>query len=179
MSCCTAIPRPLAAALRSISLTLADYARWLVTPIEQGGAGVDGVFYAVTGTAASGYFTRDEYREFAEPYDRIVLERAGDNVKLFHTCQDHANPEWFLDYGIDALQWDHFLAGNPSLEAVRSSGRLGPITPVQGPPRNCWPPTRARSCCAGRSTTSYVKTTAGRSCSAQAARCPRRRMLRG
>lgn len=120
-------------ALRSIALTLADYARWLVAPAEQGGAGVDGVFYAVTGTAASGYFTRDEYAEFAEPYDRIVLEGAGDHVKLFHTCQDHANPEWFLDYGIDALQWDHFLAGNPSLESVRSSGKLGAITPVQGP----------------------------------------------
>lgn len=126
-------PEAAKAALQSIALTLADYARWLVAPIEQGGAGVDGVFYAVTGTAASGYFTRDEYREFAEPYDRIVLEGAGDHVKLFHTCQDHANPEWFLNYDIDALQWDHFLAGNPSLEEVRASGRLGAITPVQGP----------------------------------------------
>ena len=116
-------------ALQAIAETLADYVTLLVTPREQGGAGADGIFYAVTGTASRGYFTREQYREFAEPYDRIVLQAAGDAVKLLHTCRDRSNPDWFKDYGIDLLQWDQFLEGNPPIDADADVS----ATPVGGP----------------------------------------------
>ncbi|MEE0905095.1 MAG: uroporphyrinogen decarboxylase family protein [Bifidobacterium adolescentis] len=114
-------------ALDAIAHTLADYVKLLVAPTEQGGAGVDGIFYAVTGTASRGYFTRDEFLEFADPYDRIVLDAAGGHIKLLHTCKEHSNPDWFADYPIDALQWDTFLEGNPAI-----TDEFG-ATPVAGP----------------------------------------------
>lgn len=114
-------------ALDAIAHTLADYVKLLVTPVEQGGAGADGIFYAVTGTASRGYFDQDKFKEFSEPYDRIVLAAAGGHVKLLHTCKERSNPDWFSDYPIDALQWDPFLEGNPEI-----TDRFGAV-PVSGP----------------------------------------------
>ncbi len=114
-------------ALDAIARTLADYATLLVTPVEQGGAGADGIFYAETGTASRFYFSHDEFKELSEPYDRIVLDAVGDHVKLLHTCKEHAHPDWFTDYPIDALQWDVFLEGNPKATDDFDA------TPVVGP----------------------------------------------
>ncbi|NEG69596.1 uroporphyrinogen decarboxylase family protein [Bifidobacterium choloepi] len=144
-------------ALLAIAKTLADYVRLLVAPRSQGGAGVDGIFYAVTGTVAKHYLTREQYREFGEPFDRIVLDavrdasslsagEAGAKIRLLHTCQDYSNPDWFVGYPVDVLQWDQFLAGNPkpdeligapgewtSLDGrVADLGVHGPV-PVLGP----------------------------------------------
>lgn len=107
-------------ALGNIARTLADYARVLVTPTEQGGAGLDGIFYAVTGTVSEGYFDREQYREFSEPYDRIVIdavrEANPDAVVLLHTCRAESNPEWFDDLGVDVIQWDQYADGNPKAD---------------------------------------------------------------
>jgi uroporphyrinogen decarboxylase len=114
-------------ALNAIARTLADYVEQLVAPVEQGGAGADGIFYAVTGTASRQYFDHEHFTEFSEPYDRIVLQAAGSSVKLLHTCKEYSNPEWFTDYPIDLLQWDSFVEGNPPVTDAYGS------VPVSGP----------------------------------------------
>lgn len=108
-------------ALANIADTLADYARLLVTPISEGGAGLDGIFYAVTGTVSEGYFDRAQYREFSEPYDRIVIDAVRkanpEAVVLLHTCRAESNPDWFDDLGVDIIHWDQYSHGNPKADA--------------------------------------------------------------
>jgi len=112
-------------ALTAIADTLADYVRTLVRPPDKGGAGVDGIFYAVTGTV--GVVTPDQFREFSAPYDQIVLDAAQPHSVVFHTCRANSHPEWFADWPISALQWDQALDGNPDVATD-----LG-VTPVGGP----------------------------------------------
>lgn len=118
-------------ALTNIANTLAAYAAALVTPTEQGGAGLDGIFFAITGTVSEGYFTKEQYAEFGEPYDRIVLDaikKANPDAEvLLHTCRAFSNPEWFNDYGVQIVQWDQYLDGNPQVDAPLD------VVPVGGP----------------------------------------------
>lgn len=107
-------------ALEHIANTLARYVELLVKPESEGGAGLDGIFYAITGTVSEDYFDQQEYREFSEPYDRIVVDAlrkaSSDAVVLFHTCQAHSHVRWFDDGRYELLQWDPFLADNPQVE---------------------------------------------------------------
>ncbi len=118
-------------ALANIANTLAAYAAALVTPVEQGGAGLDGIFFALTGTVSEGYFTKEQYAEFGEPYDRIVLDAIKqanpDAEVLLHTCRAFSNPDWFDDYGVEIVQWDQYLDGNPQIDAQLK------VVPVGGP----------------------------------------------
>ena len=118
-------------ALINIANTLAAYAAALVTPVEQGGAGLDGIFFAVTGTVSEGYFSKEQYAEFGEPYDRIVLDaikKANPEAEvLLHTCRAFSNPNWFEDYGVEIVQWDQYLDGNPQVDAPLK------VVPVGGP----------------------------------------------
>lgn len=104
------------AALAAIAQTFADYVALLVAPVEDGGAGLDGIFYAVTGTASSGHFDKPAFDEFSKPYDAQVLDAVGDGLVVFHTCRADSHPEWFTGDRVDALQWDQFQNGNPSLD---------------------------------------------------------------
>ncbi|MFT8639564.1 uroporphyrinogen decarboxylase family protein [Bifidobacterium sp.] len=112
-------PQAAKSALEHIARTLAGYGASLVRSIEDGGAGLDGVFYAITGTVSGGYFNREQYLEFSEPYDRIVIdairEANPDAVVLFHTCQADSHAAWFDDGAFEFLQWDPFLQGNPKV----------------------------------------------------------------
>lgn len=118
-------------ALTNIANTLAAYAAALVTPAEQGGAGLDGIFFALTGTVSEGYFTKEQYAEFGEPYDRVVLDAIKqanpDAEVLLHTCRAFSNPDWFDDYGVEIVQWDQYLDGNPQIDAQLK------VVPVGGP----------------------------------------------
>ena len=109
------------AALKNIALTLADYAVALVTPTEQGGAGLDGIFFAETGIVSEGFFSREEYLEFSEPYDRIVIDAVRkanpDAVVLLHTCRKDSHPDWFVNSGAQIIQWDQYIGGNPPIDA--------------------------------------------------------------
>lgn len=102
-------------ALDAITETLIAYVKTVLAPVEQGGAGLDGIFYAETGMASRGYFTHEQFLELARPYDERILAAVGDHVRLLHTCRDHANPGWFADYPIDLLQWDPYVPGNPPI----------------------------------------------------------------
>ena len=135
-------------ALGNIARTLANYARTLVTPIEQGGAGLDGIFYAVTGTVSEGYFDRDRYREFSEPYDRIVIdavrEANPEAVVLLHTCRAALNPEWFDDLGVDVIQWDQYAAGNPKADLELRAVPVAGANSVEFEPRSSVSAVRAQ-----------------------------------
>ena len=104
------------AALSAITQTFSDYLALLMAPVEDGGAGLDGVFYAVTGTASSDYVDKETFDEYSRPYDLQVLAAVGDGAVVFHTCRADSHPGWFTDYPIDALQWDQFQNGNPALD---------------------------------------------------------------
>ena len=110
-------PEGVRIALASIAQTLADYVSALLAPVEDGGAGLDGIFYAVTGTASNGYLDRAEFAELSRPYDQQVLAAVADGVAVLHTCRADSHPEWFADYRVAALHWDQFLPGNPALDA--------------------------------------------------------------
>ena len=112
-------------ALQAIAETLSEYVRVLLAPERRGGAGLDGVFFAVTGTASESYFSKAELDELSRPFDRIVLAPAADHVVLLHTCQADSHPEWFDDYGASALQWDQFLPGNPPISADLQTTPVG------------------------------------------------------
>ncbi|MFT8358125.1 uroporphyrinogen decarboxylase family protein [Bifidobacterium aquikefiri] len=105
----------------NIAETLAAYAASLVTPIADGGSGLDGIFLASTGMASEDYFDAKQYEAFAKPYDSMVIaavNSANPRAKIiFHTCRQEAHPEWFSSIGAQALQWDQFLEGNPDLDA--------------------------------------------------------------
>lgn len=107
-------------ALGRIARTLADFAALLVTPREQGGAGLDGIFFAETGLASHDYFNQEQFEEWVKPYDRVVIQAVRsanpDAVVLLHTCREEAHPERFMDLNPDLLHWDQFLPGNPEID---------------------------------------------------------------
>jgi uroporphyrinogen decarboxylase len=119
-------PTAVHAALSAIAQTLADYVAALVGAADADGVGLDGIFYAVTGTASGSYFSQQEFAQYSAPYDSQVLAAAGDSVVVLHTCRADSHPQWFTGYRIDALQWDQFLPGNPPLDVD-----LG-VTPIGG-----------------------------------------------
>ncbi|WP_102271759.1 uroporphyrinogen decarboxylase family protein [Cytobacillus massiliigabonensis] len=108
-------------ALHAISLTLADYIEGLYN------AGIDGVFYAVTGTAHPELFDESSFNEFSRPYDSIVLDAASRRKVILHTCGKHAHPERFNDYRIDGISWDTEAEGNLSLEGGLNVTKVGGI----------------------------------------------------
>lgn len=121
-------------ALSAIAQTFADYVRLLLAPIDEGGAGLDGIFYAVTGTANASLVSPPDFAEFSRRYDLEVLEAADGAPVILHTCGPDSHPEWFTGYPVDALHWDQFKAGNPTLDAD-----LG-ITVVGGPHHELFAP---------------------------------------
>ncbi|MDO4913439.1 MAG: uroporphyrinogen decarboxylase family protein, partial [Bifidobacteriaceae bacterium] len=123
-------PKVAKQALQAITDTLVDYAVRLVTPVEQGGAGLDGIFYAVTGTVSDDYFDAARYAEFSKPYDQVIIDavhKANPHATvILHTCRSHSHPEWFDTLGVEAIHWDQYAQGNPHADiALRS-------TPVAG-----------------------------------------------
>ncbi|WP_332698504.1 uroporphyrinogen decarboxylase family protein [Halalkalibacter lacteus] len=108
-------------ALRVISETLADYVKELES------IGIDGVFYAVTGTAHPELFHEDAFNEFSRPYDSIVLDAVSNGKTILHTCGAYAHPERFNDYDIDGISWDTKATGNPGLDADLKATKIGGV----------------------------------------------------
>ncbi|NMO76952.1 uroporphyrinogen decarboxylase family protein [Niallia alba] len=98
-------------ALHVIVLTIAEYVQ------ELDRVGINGLFYAVTGTANPNLFDEAAFNEFSRPYDLIVLEAAQNGKRILHTCGPNAQPEKFNDYPIEGISWDTKATGNPSLLA--------------------------------------------------------------
>ncbi|WP_445487816.1 uroporphyrinogen decarboxylase family protein [Niallia sp. 03133] len=108
-------------ALHSISLTIADY----VTELYK--IGIDGLFYATTGTANPHLFDEASFNEFSRPYDSIVLDAAQGGKRILHTCGSYALPERFNDYPIEGISWDTKAEGNPGLDADLKATKVGGV----------------------------------------------------
>ncbi|MBM4761000.1 uroporphyrinogen decarboxylase family protein [Bacillus sp. B15-48] len=108
-------------ALHAIALTMADY----VSELDK--AGIDGLFYAVTGTAHHKLFDLQQFNEFSRPYDLIVLEAARHKKNIMHTCGDYAKPELFNDYAIDGISWDTKAEGNADISASLKATKVGGV----------------------------------------------------
>lgn len=97
-------------ALEAIALTIGDYAAKVIE------SGADGLFYAIIGFAREGYLTMDEWKEFVEPYDIMVLKNVNDHMVLLHTCGIFSNPQRFVDYPISSIHWAPSAPGNPQID---------------------------------------------------------------
>lgn len=97
-------------ALHAIAITMAKY----VEALEA--VGVDGLFYAVTGTAHPDLFDEGTFNEFSRPYDLIVLNAMKKGQRILHTCGAHAQPARFNDYPVEGVSWDTEAEGNPGLD---------------------------------------------------------------
>lgn len=111
-------------ALENIARTLASYTELCVK------SGADGIFFAEMGLAREGYLTLEEWKEFTVPYDKLVLEAAGEKPVILHTCGIYGNPERFTDYPIQGLHWAESAPGNPPITG--SEAWLGGIAAMGG-----------------------------------------------
>lgn len=96
-------------ALKNIAATLASFTEGVLK------AGADGLFFAELGLARTGYLTTEELDELARPYDLVVLEALKGAPAALHTCGPHGNPERFVSYPVQILQWADRAEGNPLL----------------------------------------------------------------
>lgn len=71
-------------ALHAIAITIADYVQQL------GRIGLDGIFYAVTGTANPAMFDHTVFDECSKPYDSVALEAASFDKRILQTCGAHS-----------------------------------------------------------------------------------------
>lgn len=108
-------------ALHAISMTLADYVQ------ELGSCGIDGVFYATTGTAHPDLLHEADFNEFSRPYDSIVLDAAHYGKRILHTCGAYSHPERFNDYPIEGISWDTQAAGNMYLDGKLRPTKVGGV----------------------------------------------------
>ncbi|WP_078549713.1 uroporphyrinogen decarboxylase family protein [Litchfieldia alkalitelluris] len=108
-------------ALHAISLTIASY----IKELEK--SGVDGIFYAVTGTAHHDLFSEEMFNELSRPYDYIVLNAVQEGKRILHTCGSYSQPERFNDYPIEGISWDTAAEGNPGLDAKVKATKVGGI----------------------------------------------------
>lgn len=99
-------------ALHAIAHTLAGFVSTLLSPE----VGLDGIFYAVTGTASPALVDETTFRELSRPYDELVLSAASGAHRILHTCGPSSNVQWFDDYPVDAVHWDQHAAGNPDVD---------------------------------------------------------------
>jgi len=117
-------------ALHAIALTLAEYVATLTAPASTtgpDGAGLDGIFYAVTGTASPALLDEAAFRELSRPYDEIVLSAAAGSHRILHTCGPTSHAEWFDDYPVDAVHWDQHAPGNPDVDAPLRAVPVGGV----------------------------------------------------
>jgi uroporphyrinogen decarboxylase len=104
-------PRAVHAGLEIVAETTRRFAREVVT------RGADGLFFA-SQTTNEGCLTRDEYAEFAKPYDLTVLEavRGKSWFNIFHLHGQNVMFDQVLDYPAQAFNYHDREAGPPLAE---------------------------------------------------------------
>ena len=106
-------PRGTQRALEAITPVLSAHAQALRA------AGAAGLFYAPLQWTSLDFCDADFYAEFGAPFDRDVLAAVTDApFNLLHVCGNHIGIDRFYDYPVQALSWDNFGPGNPSLREV-------------------------------------------------------------
>ena len=101
---------------RALEIITESLKRFAVACIENG---CDGVFYA-SQCASTDLMTVKEYREFGRPYDLAVLDAFRDKSQftMMHICGKNIMFDEFLDYRVDAYNWDDRTTA-PSLAQAR------------------------------------------------------------
>ena len=107
-------------ALRAITDTYLTYLRDLRA------VGMDGLFYAVTGTLNPQITSPEEFNEFSERYDLELLEEVADLPTIVHTCGEHSGVQRLTSWGA-ALSWDQYLPGNPALADLEATVVVGGV----------------------------------------------------
>jgi uroporphyrinogen decarboxylase len=98
------------------------------------GNGADGIFLAVK-AASERQMTRAEYAEFGLPYDRPVLDAAGQGwLNMLHLCESYLYFEVVKDLATPLLSWA-LDPGNPSLSRGRDAAQRAVIGGVSPKPR--------------------------------------------
>src|SRR6185436_7271238 len=78
--------------------------------------GLDGIFYAIQ-HASTRFFSEAEYRAFGEPYDREILQAAGDLwLNVTHVHGDHILFDLVAQYPAAVINW-HDTETPPDLAA--------------------------------------------------------------
>ncbi len=110
-ACMRQAPQSLAHALAMAADTLCELVRRCIRE-----AGADGVYLAILGAERT-LFTDDAYRRTVRPYDLQVIEaaRQAGGRTLLHICKKNVEVRRFLDYPVDAFNWE-MTGQNASLD---------------------------------------------------------------
>ena len=107
-------PQALLDRLERIARAEAAHARLAVL------AGASGVFLAIS-NANEGYLTREEYRKFSEPFDRMVVDAVKDaELNILHIHGPKVYLDLFYRWPVRAIQYSTAATGIP-LGKVRRS----------------------------------------------------------
>ena len=89
---------------RALEVITETMARFAVACLD---SGAEGIFFA-TQTARTDYMSVQQYREFGRPYDLRVLEaiEGRSQFTMMHICGAHIMFDEFLNYPVDAYNWD-------------------------------------------------------------------------
>ncbi|WP_276809738.1 uroporphyrinogen decarboxylase family protein [Castellaniella defragrans] len=111
-------------------------------------AGVtDGIFFAVNGACADADGWGLDAAQFADwvaPYDKRVLEAAGDRVRVIHVHGYDLIPEWVDDYPAEVMSWSHNQS-RPTLGEVARAGRYVPMGGLDEVGTLYWAPSKVRA----------------------------------
>lgn len=121
-------PKEAHLALAAVRETLSAYVKLCIAH------GADGIFLAVK-AASENQMTRAEYAEFGLPYDRPVLDAAGQGwLNMLHLCESYLYFEVAKDLPTPLLSWA-LDPGNPSLSRGRDAAQRAVIGGVSPKPR--------------------------------------------
>jgi uroporphyrinogen decarboxylase len=111
-------PRLVHAGLAVIRDVVVDYAAACLE------AGTPGFFFA-TQMATTDLMTRQEYQEFAIPYDLDVLEsfRAKSRITMLHVCKQNLMFDLVADYPVDVINWAAHSSGTSLSDARRLTNK--------------------------------------------------------
>lgn len=108
-------------ALHAIAETLAKYAE------AQKEAGADGLVFVVASITNPGFLSEAEYNEFSRPYDDIELEGADGLLRIVHTCGAESHPQWFQEFPLEGINWDHEDPTNPDIGVALNKTKVGGV----------------------------------------------------
>lgn len=108
-------PDELLEGLSVITDTLANYVRECIR------AGADGIFYTTTAYGSLDVLTEEEYKIFAEPFDRAVLNAANEEgaiLNILHICRENLMFDLFSTYPVQIINYESTSSRNPNLNEV-------------------------------------------------------------
>lgn len=109
-------------ALRIIAESLGRYGE------AQKEAGAEGQVFVIATLTQSAFFSEAEFNEFSRPYDSIALDGGRGLYRVVHTCGADSHPQWFQDYPIEGINWDHEDPSNQDFAAPLRKVKVGGVS---------------------------------------------------